>query len=160
MTGATDVYNVTCVTEWTNKLHQTNSKALAKSQTITPTFIFQIIDLNTLSVSLKAASSVEIPFLKPYFSVSSLLLVCRCWLTRYLCRIHPPPPKKNCCRRSYTITCTTVHYTSADTYEGTFKDNVYLSIWNLHCIVLNLLGSFVHLPVLTHRGFPAKYCPT
>jgi len=41
---------------------------------------FCLVDLNTLSVGLKEASSVDNPFLKPYSSVTSVLLVCRCWL--------------------------------------------------------------------------------
>jgi len=40
----------------------TQSKAFAKSQKIPPTHIFWLIDLNTLSVVLKATSSVDIPF--------------------------------------------------------------------------------------------------
>jgi len=56
------------------------SEAFAKSQKILPTCIFWLIDFNTLSVCLKAASSVDIPFLKPHCSVTSMLLVCRCWL--------------------------------------------------------------------------------
>jgi len=47
---------------------------------------FLKIDLNTLSVGLKAASSVDTPFLKPYSSVTSMLLVCRCWLN-LLCTV-------------------------------------------------------------------------
>jgi hypothetical protein len=34
-------------------------------------FVFKrLIDLNTISVSLKVASSVDIPYLKPYCSVT------------------------------------------------------------------------------------------
>jgi hypothetical protein len=39
------------------------SKGFAKPQTIPPTRISWLIDLNTLSVSLKAAFSLDIPFL-------------------------------------------------------------------------------------------------
>jgi len=42
--------------------------------------MFCLLDLNTINVSLKAASSVDIPFLKLYCSVTSMLLVCRWWL--------------------------------------------------------------------------------
>ena len=56
------------------------SKVFAKSQKIPPTCFFWLTDLNTLSVSLKAASSVDIPLLQPYYSVTSMLLVYRCWL--------------------------------------------------------------------------------
>ena len=58
------------------------SEAFARSQTIPPTcfFFFWWIDLNTLSFSLKAASSVDAPFLKPFCSVTSMLLVFRWWL--------------------------------------------------------------------------------
>jgi len=42
--------------------------------------LFQLIYLNTPSVSLKAPFLVDIPFLKPYCSVTCLLLVGRCWL--------------------------------------------------------------------------------
>ena len=55
-------------------------KAYAKSQKIPATCIYWLIDFNTLSVILKTASSVDNPFLKPYCSVTSMLLICRCWL--------------------------------------------------------------------------------
>jgi len=42
-----------------------DTKAFTESQKIPPTHIFWLIDLNTLSVSLKATSSVDIPFTKP-----------------------------------------------------------------------------------------------
>ena len=52
----------------------------AKSQKIPPTCIFWLLDVNRLPVSPKAASSVDISFLIPYCSVTSMLSVCRCWL--------------------------------------------------------------------------------
>ena len=52
--------------------------AFAKSQKIPPTCIFWLIDLNTRSVSLKATFSVDIPFLKPYCSLTSMLFVRKC----------------------------------------------------------------------------------
>ena len=55
-------------------------KNLYKSQKIPPTCIFWLTDLNTLSVCVKAAASVDIPFLQPYCSMTSMLLTCRCWL--------------------------------------------------------------------------------
>jgi len=61
------------------------SKVFDKSQKIPLTCIFYSKDLNTLSVSLKAAFSVDIPFPKPRSSVTSMLLVCRCWL-HLLCK--------------------------------------------------------------------------
>jgi len=51
------------------------------SQKIPPTCDFWFIDLNTPSVNLKAAFSVDIPFLKPYRSVIGMLLACRSWLS-------------------------------------------------------------------------------
>ena len=39
-----------------------------------------LTDLNILSVSMKGASSVDIHFLKPYCSITSMLFVCRCCL--------------------------------------------------------------------------------
>jgi len=39
------------------------SKAFAKSQKVSPTYIFGSINFNTLSVSLKARFSVDVPFL-------------------------------------------------------------------------------------------------
>ena len=53
---------------------------LYKSQKIHPAWIFWLTDLNIPSVSLKAAALVDIPFLQPYCSVTSMLLICRCWL--------------------------------------------------------------------------------
>jgi len=52
------------------------SKAFCKLQSISATCIVLLTDLNTLSVSLKAGFSVYIPFLKPYFSVTGML-VCK-----------------------------------------------------------------------------------
>jgi len=54
-------------------------KASAKSEKISPSRIFLLIDLNTLSVSLQTACSVHSPFLKPYFPVTSMMFVCGCW---------------------------------------------------------------------------------
>ena len=54
-------------------------KASAKSQKIFPSCIFWLVDLNTLSVSLQAASSVDIPFLNTYFPVTSMMFVYNCW---------------------------------------------------------------------------------
>ena len=48
------------------------SKTFTRSQTILPTRIFWWTVLNTLSFSLKAASSVDIPFLKPHCSMTSM----------------------------------------------------------------------------------------
>ena len=53
---------------------------MTHSQKIPPTCIFRVIDLNTVSVSLKVASLVDIPFPKTYCSVISMLFVCRYWL--------------------------------------------------------------------------------
>ena len=58
----------------------TQSEAFARPQKIPSSCISWLIDLNVLSVSLKATSSVDILFLKPYCSVTGMLLVCRCWL--------------------------------------------------------------------------------
>ena len=51
------------------------SEAFAKSQKIPPTCIFWLMDWNRLSVSLKT-STVDIPTLKPYCSVTNMLLIC------------------------------------------------------------------------------------
>jgi len=80
MTDATDVSNVTCITKWINKKTKPNQKPWSNHKHFLQHAFFWIIDLNTLSVSLKAATSVDIPFLKLYFSVTSMLSVCRCWL--------------------------------------------------------------------------------
>ena len=55
-------------------------KAFAKSQKIPPICVFLLMDLNTLSVSVKAAASVGVPFIKSYLSVISKVFACRCWL--------------------------------------------------------------------------------
>ena len=55
-------------------------KAFATPKKIPQSCIFCFTDLNALPVSLKAAFSVDILFLKQYCSVTSMLLVCRCWL--------------------------------------------------------------------------------
>jgi len=52
-----------------------------------------LINLNILAVSLKAVSSIDIPFLKLFSSVTSLLLVCRCWLN-ILCIVYTSPLEK------------------------------------------------------------------
>jgi len=51
------------------------SKAFAQSQKILPTCSFWLVGFNVLSVSLKAVLSVDIPVLKPYSSVTNVLLV-------------------------------------------------------------------------------------
>jgi hypothetical protein len=50
-------------------------KSLCQITEIPPTYILWLIDLNTISISLMAASLIDIPFLKPYCSVTSLMLV-------------------------------------------------------------------------------------
>jgi hypothetical protein len=46
------------------------------SQNILPTCIFWLTDLSTLSVSLRAAFSIELPCLKPNCSETNILVVC------------------------------------------------------------------------------------
>jgi len=48
------------------------SKAFAISQKIPPTCIVLLIDLNILSVRMKAAASIDNPFLRAYCSVISM----------------------------------------------------------------------------------------
>ena len=66
---------------WNNtKIHKLTQFLQCK---IPPTCIFWLIDLNTLSFSLKAAFSIDIPFLKPCYSVTS----CRLQLLHTRCTV-------------------------------------------------------------------------
>jgi len=55
------------------------SEAFAQSQKILPTCSFCSVGFNVLSVSLKDVLSVDIPVLKPYCSVTDVLLVYSWW---------------------------------------------------------------------------------